>query len=319
VLIPILFVCEGAWWQVDLGGGGVSVSRVKIFNRIDGDPSHASLVSSRLSNALVSLSNLNGNTLKSFRIGNSANAHEFDINFDSYLGCFIDSAGRDLPYFAGHLGVNGQSHCIQACYKAGYQFAGTQHSTECWCGNSYGMHGVDHNGCSMSCAGNAREICGGPYRNSIYTDPTLVHKVRIELEGLNHLHMREVQVFDENNINRALNKPSTQSSTRDLWSKDNPYCGNPLCTQAVWDAIADGYSCGARITWLQTHEGKTGSAACKKVASEFPGICTCAPPESPSSLAVNGNLSDFSSTLFEKGEYQLRDIFLIPLWIYSTF
>ncbi len=128
--------------------------------------------------------------------------------------------------------------------------------------------------------------------------------------------MREVQVFDENNINRALNKPSTQSSTRDLWSEDNPYCGNPLCNQTVWTTTADGYQCGNRIAWLQSHEFMTGSAACKKVASEFPAICTCAPPELPSSLAVNGNLSDFTSTLFEQGENQLRDIFLIPLWIY---
>jgi hypothetical protein len=93
-----------------------------------------------------------------------------------------------------------------------------------------------------------------------------------------------------------------QSSTQIQWSKDNPYCGNPACTQAVWGAIADGYSCGARITWLQNNEGNTGITACKKVESEFPVICTCAPPESPSSLAVNGDLNDFSSTLFEQGE-----------------
>jgi hypothetical protein len=39
-----------------------------------------------------------------------------------------------------------------------------------------------------------------------------VHKVRVQLEGTNHLHMAEVQVFDTSGVNRAMNKPATQSS-----------------------------------------------------------------------------------------------------------
>ena len=44
------------------------------------------------------------------------------------------------------------------------------------------------------------------------SDPTLVRFVRIQLEGTNYLHLREVQVFDQNEINVALNKNATQSS-----------------------------------------------------------------------------------------------------------
>jgi hypothetical protein len=135
---------------------------------------------------------------------------------DSYLGCYIDliESNRALPYFAGHLDINGKTNCVQACFSIGYQYAGTQNATECWCGSSYPTHDVDPNGCNMPCRGNAAEICGGPRHSSVYDiDMTLVHKVRVELEGLNHLHMREVQVFDQNNINRALNKNATQSST----------------------------------------------------------------------------------------------------------
>lgn len=43
-------------------------------------------------------------------------------------------------------------------------------------------------------------------------DPTLVRFVRIQLDGTNYLHLREVQVFDQNEINVALNKNATQSS-----------------------------------------------------------------------------------------------------------
>jgi hypothetical protein len=38
-------------------------------------------------------------------------------------------------------------------------------------------------------------------------------KLRVQLEGTNYLHMREVQVFDKNGLNVALNKVATQSGT----------------------------------------------------------------------------------------------------------
>jgi endoglucanase len=37
-------------------------------------------------------------------------------------------------------------------------------------------------------------------------------KLRVQLEGRDHLHMKEVQVFDKNGHNVALNKVATQSS-----------------------------------------------------------------------------------------------------------
>lgn len=56
------------------------------------------------------------------------------------------------------------------------------------------------------------------------------------------------------------------------------YCGCKLCTQAVWDSIATGiggsHSCGSRITWLKTQEGKSEKESCDQVAGEF-YTCTC--------------------------------------------
>lgn len=57
------------------------------------------------------------------------------------------------------------------------------------------------------------------------------------------------------------------------------HCGCASCTESVWDAPAtDGggtYSCGARISWLQSNKGLSELDACKKVAGvEFPnGPC----------------------------------------------
>ena len=39
-----------------------------------------------------------------------------------------------------------------------------------------------------------------------------VTKVKIKLEGTNYLHLREVEVYDDKNVNVALNKTATQSS-----------------------------------------------------------------------------------------------------------
>ena len=71
---PLSHSCSylGAWWEVDLGEG-VAVSRVIIYNRNDGDASHASLVTSRMSNSVVSLINYQGDTLKTYRIGDATN------------------------------------------------------------------------------------------------------------------------------------------------------------------------------------------------------------------------------------------------------
>ena len=213
------------------------MSRVTIFNVLG-------QYSARLSNSVVSLLNYRGDALKTYRIEDAEDIPVFEISFVSlylYLGCYIDDAGgaRDLPYLAGIGSIlNGQRSCIHLCLIAGYQFAGTQHSTECWCGNSYGRYGVDINGCNMPCEGNAVETCGGPNRNSVYTtsesgflitnaptpapsniptgiptfDATLVWRVRVQLEGRDYLHLREVEVFDLHGVNRALNKPATQSS-----------------------------------------------------------------------------------------------------------
>lgn len=80
-------------------------------------------------------------------------------------------------------------------------------------------------------------------------------------------------------------------------SNQATYCGYSSCTQQVWDAMAtDGtgsYSCGSRISWLQSNEGDSEAVACEKVASEFPDICLC-DPQTPV-LTPNPTLTPSSS------------------------
>jgi hypothetical protein len=73
------------------------------------------------------------------------------------------------------------------------------------------------------------------------------------------------------------------------------YCDEPKCTQAVWDTNAGGHKCGARISWLQSALGYSVSAACSKVASEFPNICRCRPSSCSSEMKGGECLSKLQS------------------------
>ena len=158
---------------------GVSVSRVVIYNRNDG--SHA--VS--LSNSVVSVINYEGTTLVTYRIGNATNIPVFNIYFDTSK--LKPTAQPTNPPTT--LKPTAQPTHPPTTLKPTAQ--PTNPPT-------------------------ALKLTASP--TSIPTASpsniaSLVHKVRVQLDGRNFLHMREVQVYDMSGVNRALNKPAIQSST----------------------------------------------------------------------------------------------------------
>ena len=269
-------------------GKDINVTRVTIYNRIDGNATHALEMSSRLSNSLVSLRNLQGNTLKVYEIGDATGISKFDISFDSYPGqtsgptpsptVFTPCNGTSVEIkvsadnFPSEIAWTLVNKCranitlssppylspnklrsTSACLPTGkYKFTITDSFGDGIC-CYYGRGGYEIlvNGTTeLEGAHEGRfriQTFGAcPIVDSYIGGANLVRKVRVELEGQNHLHMREVQVFDQNNINRALNKRATQSSTS--------------------------VDCGADNLALN---------------------------------AVNGDLTDMSHTLFESGKYWL--------------
>ncbi len=90
---------------------GVAVSKVTIFNRYDGNEYHSSLVSSSLSDSVVFFLNVNGATLKAFRIGDATDIPVFDIFFDpansTISTCaldLVDTCGATLDIWTGIIG-----------------------------------------------------------------------------------------------------------------------------------------------------------------------------------------------------------------------
>jgi hypothetical protein len=99
----------------------------------------------------------------------------------SYVGCYADASDRDLPYLAGSGASMSVETCRSLCAAAGHPYAGVQFGRECFCGASYGRHGVATN-CDTPCEGNPAETCGGFWANSIYATTPYVPPVTVEPE-----------------------------------------------------------------------------------------------------------------------------------------
>jgi hypothetical protein len=89
------------------------------------------------------------------------------------LGCFRDrgdpggTKGRDLDGIFWSDSQMTTEKCVQRCESGGYKYAGTQYSSQCFCGNSYGRYGKASN-CNMPCKGDANQKCGGTWANLVY-------------------------------------------------------------------------------------------------------------------------------------------------------
>jgi hypothetical protein len=80
-------------------------------------------------------------------------------------------------------------------------------------------------------------------------------------------------------------------------NKQNGKCGCSGCTDAVWERDAKGFTCGARIEFLQVafaDSYPTEEDACRRVAGiEFPDICG---PCNPASCVKNAKARDQDTT-----------------------
>jgi len=95
----------------------------------------------------------------------------------SYKGCWVDGAyGRILAHVEQDNQALTVESCIITCSSLGYIIAGMQYGVQCFCGNTIRSGGIlgAENTCNVACSGNANEVCGGGYRDSIYSNMTLV-------------------------------------------------------------------------------------------------------------------------------------------------
>jgi hypothetical protein len=79
-----------------------------------------------------------------------------------YGGCYTENnPGRQLQNNIYSGSNNTNEICISQCAAAGYIFAGTEYTQQCWCGFNRPKKVNPDANCNFACTGNVNEICGG--------------------------------------------------------------------------------------------------------------------------------------------------------------
>ncbi|KAL2060445.1 hypothetical protein VTL71DRAFT_9476 [Oculimacula yallundae] len=92
------------------------------------------------------------------------------------LGCFGDNENprtlEENGILPGSGSKNSITSCQNTCWERGWKFAGVEYSSECYCGNSIRNELLPKEEsdaqCTMACAGNSAQICGGPSRIQVF-------------------------------------------------------------------------------------------------------------------------------------------------------
>ncbi|MEQ1878348.1 MAG: WSC domain-containing protein [Bdellovibrionia bacterium] len=84
-----------------------------------------------------------------------------------YQGCWSDDENRALPYHLG--GGHTIESCINSARAIGVPYAGLQWYGECFGGYNLAYSQVGDEECNTPCNANPSQMCGGAWRNSIYS------------------------------------------------------------------------------------------------------------------------------------------------------
>lgn len=101
-----------------------------------------------------------------------------------YQGCWTDDY-RDLRAL-GSLAYDNSSNtvelCTAACSSQGFNMAGLEYGSQCWCGNSISAYSANTAdvGCSQKCSGNDKQKCGYSGRLSVYSSGSLVQNPKAQ-------------------------------------------------------------------------------------------------------------------------------------------
>jgi hypothetical protein len=88
----------------------------------------------------------------------------------SFKGCFDEPENCARPGPLSMLASQGDmtiQKCIQMAEDRGLKYAAVQFAVECWGGNDVSKY-TSATICTMPCAGNKLQMCGGPCVNGIY-------------------------------------------------------------------------------------------------------------------------------------------------------
>ncbi len=92
-----------------------------------------------------------------------------------FRGCYTDSAPRTLDTYSTTSNAMTQEFCVDVCAARGYEFAGVEYGSQCFCGNGISVSADGRSGvkvkedeCGMICGGDRTELCGAGNRVGIW-------------------------------------------------------------------------------------------------------------------------------------------------------
>ncbi|PVH81976.1 WSC-domain-containing protein [Cadophora sp. DSE1049] len=87
----------------------------------------------------------------------------------TYLDSYIDSASARLLSIQQNLASNNVGDCNRACSNGGYQYAGVEYGSQCFCGSSLPGSPMGGQTPNMLCTGNSSQFCGGNNILQVYS------------------------------------------------------------------------------------------------------------------------------------------------------
>lgn len=89
----------------------------------------------------------------------------------SLKGCYTDSSTRLLTTSLSTSSSMTPAVCIAGAVAKGFQYAGVENGGECWMGNDMATTASVSSACTVKCAGDGTQICGGSWAIQIYVSP----------------------------------------------------------------------------------------------------------------------------------------------------
>ncbi|TVY83567.1 WSC domain-containing protein [Lachnellula suecica] len=207
----------------------------------------------------------------------------------TYKGCYTEaSSGRTLSS-GGYDDDNAMTEesCIAYCNTNNFAYAGTEYSTQCYCGNDLasGSTTAANTDCDMACSGNSTEPCGGPNRLSLFWSGKTVAAPANELTIGNYNYYG---CMSEATNGRALASASSSGSTM-----TNEVCASFCSAYAYFGTeYGDECYCGNSFSAGSTPALTSDcSMACAADSSEF-----CGASNRLTVYARNGTSNSPSST-----------------------
>lgn len=173
----------------------------------------------------------------------------------SYVGCYTDDVNSRTFSAATNSDNNMTlSECSNFC--SGYQYFGTEYTTQCFCGTTLSSSGTEaaEAECSMPCGGDSTETCGGPNRLSVYTNNNYVTPGGATIPGYQY-----VGCYNDTAAARSLSGTYTYSNDMTVEAcatfcngatyfgveyYDECYCGETLAADSAKQPVADcSYPC----------------------------------------------------------------------------